>query len=138
MEHSQIQQLPTIDGVLMKNRQYSIYEVIEFVRHKPGMYLGYSTPHMLLVFLDAYRMAMDHAGIEDVSEPPYMGFFDWVAEKFGFSESTAGWANMILAITLGLNPKQLDWETYDQHASTEQQAKALQTCFECFDEYRQQ
>jgi len=40
---------------------------------------------------------------EDQFEP----FFDWVANKLGFNESTAGWANMILAITIGLDPKHI-------------------------------
>jgi hypothetical protein len=32
---------------------------------------------------------------EDLSEPSFCGFHDWVAKKYGYHESTSGWCHMI-------------------------------------------
>jgi hypothetical protein len=54
----------------------------------------------------------------------------------GFYESTAGWAKMILAITLGLDPRTIRWEGYDVTATGAQLIEATERCFTLLDEYR--
>lgn len=123
-------------SAIMTASQFSIYRIIDAMRRRPGMYIGDPTTEKLDVFLTGYRVAMDHAGIADESQPPFMGFHNWVARKFGFRESTAGWSNMILAVTLGLDPSSVHWERYAAQATGEQQEEAVQRCFVLFDEYR--
>jgi hypothetical protein len=121
----------------VRDGQYSIYTVLDAVRLRPGLYIGKVSPEHLFVFLGAYQMAMQHAGLEEISEPPFDGFHDWVATRFGFFESTAGWANMIMAVGLGLNPKNILWENYDANATDETHQQALDTFFTLLDHYRQ-
>jgi hypothetical protein len=121
----------------VRDRQYSIYTILDAVRLRPGLYIGKPSPEHLFVFLGGYQMAMQHAGIEEVSEPPFQGFHDWVATRLGFFESTAGWSNMLMAVTLGLNPKSIRWENYDASATQETHKQALDTFFTLLDQYRQ-
>jgi hypothetical protein len=120
--------------------EFSIYDVIDKIRPRPGMYIGDSSPNSLFVFLEGYRMAMSEAGVPEASDPPLIGFHDWVASKFGFYESTPGWANMILAATIGLGPanvpSQVGWEDIDQSASWQQKVEATVRVFALIDEYR--
>ena len=116
--------------------KYDIYEAIRVVRGRPGMYIGNPSPENLFTYLTGYRMAMHHAGIEDVSLPRFHGLHSWISRKFGFRESTAGWANMILAVHLGLNPREIKWEGYDAGATPSQLSEATYLCFELIDEYR--
>ena len=120
----------------MSSGEFSIYRAIDIVRRRPGMYIGDPSPEKLLVFLWGYMLAMGHAGLEDKSEPSFQGFHNWVAKRFGFYESTAGWPNMILAITLGLDPRTIRWEGYDATATGAQLIEATERCFTLLDEYR--
>lgn len=100
------------------------------------MWIGHLSPNNLRVFLDGYQTAMHDVGSDDVSDPPFQGFHLWVARKFGFYESTAGWPNMVLAITLGLNPKDIDWVGYDSHATQQQLIDATHRCIDLIEEFR--
>lgn len=62
-------------------------------------------------------------------------FFDWVADKLGFYESTAGWHNMILAVTIGLDPQNINWENYDDGVTTEQHIQSVKRFYELVEEY---
>lgn len=120
----------------MHTQAFSIYTVIDLVRRRPGMYIGDPSPDSLLIFLSGYDLAMQHAGLVDTSQPPLHGFHDWIAQRLGFYESTAGWANMIMAVTLGLNPRAMRWEGYDHAATRTQRIEATERCFALLDEYR--
>jgi hypothetical protein len=123
-------------------REFSIYDVIDKIRVRPGMYIGSASPNSLRVFLEGYWMAMHDAGVPDASHPRLGGFHDWVASKLGFSESTAGWGNMILATTIGLDaarvPSHVRWEDIDQLASWQQRIEATGRVFALLDEYRRE
>lgn len=73
-------------------------------------------------------MAMRDAGVEDVSTPDFDGFHEFVRERYNYFESTAGWANMIKAVVIGLDPNHIRWENYD-HAMTFDQKKRRLICF---------
>ena len=119
----------------MIRTEYDIYEVIRTVRRRPGMYIGDPSPEALLIYLAGYRAAMQDSGITDVSSPVFHRFHSWIARRFGFFESTAGWSNMVLAVHLGFNPKEMSWEGYDANATPEQLSEATYRCFELIDEF---
>nr|WP_321237197.1 hypothetical protein [uncultured Psychroserpens sp.] len=66
----------------------------ESFRSRTAMYIGEKKISVLKGFLDgAYYSFVAY----DVNEENlFEGFHDWVAEYYGFSESTAGWKNIIL------------------------------------------
>lgn len=99
------------------------------------MFIGDVTLNNLFTYLAGYRTAMDFAGIEDISTPQFNDFHEFVRAKYGYYESTAGWANMILAVTIGLDPNQIRWESYDSEVSQEQHEKSVETFFELIDEF---
>lgn len=124
---------------------YNIYDTIEVVRKRPGMYLGTFgrdpiTIYHMSVFLAGFDFAMYGIGAIDVGEPEFHGFHEWIKRKFGYGESTAGWSNMILAQALGLPPitsgSNLSWEGFNVHVSPEQHERALAMFFGLLDEYR--
>jgi hypothetical protein len=119
-------------------REFSFYEVIDKIRVRPGMFIGNSSPNSLQVFLQGYKMAMLETGVVDASHPPLRGFHDWVASRLGFSSSVPGWANMILATTMGLDPAHVSWEEIDRSATRQQQIEATTRVFELLDEYRRE
>jgi hypothetical protein len=118
--------------------EFSFYDVIEKIRVRPGMYIGDSSPNSLRVFLDGYGLAMHEAGVEDASHPRLQGFHDWIASKLGFCESTAGWANMILATTMGLDPAHVAWDDIHASATSQQRAEATTRVFALLDEFRRE
>lgn len=100
-----------------------IYNIIEQIRPRPGMYLGERSITRLRSFLDGYQSALSDLGIREVSEDtllplPLQCFHDYVALRFDYYESTSGWCNMIL----------------DQTAHDEE--KGLQLFFALFDDFK--
>lgn len=119
-------------------RQYCLYDLIDKIRRRPGMWIGDPTPIALRQFLVGYQCAMDDAGIEDVAYPEFHGFHDWIAKRFGYYESTAGWANMISAVVMGYDPATINWNKFFVETLSSEQGKyAVNYCFELMDEYRQ-
>ena len=57
------------------------------------MYIGCASPSHLRSFLDGYWLGTGY--IEQDDTPDFNDFFDWVAKKLGYGESTSGWQNMI-------------------------------------------
>ncbi|MEH2296042.1 hypothetical protein [Nostoc sp.] len=77
----------------MKN----IYELLEMMRPRPGMYLGQRSLTALRGFIDGYDLASWESGILLEEEtPPFRQFHDWIARYYKWNESTAGWKNIIL------------------------------------------
>lgn len=126
--------LSHVDKIIM---QYDIYDLIlsEKFRKRPGMFIGDLSPNNLQVFLSGYQTAMVDMGVVDTSSPQFQEFHDWIANRFGFIESTAGWPNMILAITLGQHPVEIDWEGYDRNVARQQLIEATHRCFELIEEF---
>ena len=123
-------------GGLKVERQYSIYDLLAIIRKRPGMYIGEITLNNLFNYISGYRAAMDIAGIEDISIPEFYDFHEFVKEQYGYRESTAGWANMILAVTIGLNPSEIIWENYDSNITSEQHKTSVDRFFQLIDAYR--
>jgi len=99
-------------------RRFDVYELIERVRRCPAVYLGQNSLIRLRAFLDGcFCVAREHE-IPTDERPPFGELHDWVARRFGWYESTAGWCNIILQECGG------------------DDAKALSRFFELIDEYR--
>ena len=98
-----------------------IYQAIEVIRKRLGMYLGELSISKLETFLNGYRMALN-----DLEEKAYaifplpLRFFhDYVAFRYHYSGSSSGWKNMIL-----------DQVDHDE-------GKGLDLFFELLDEFKQ-
>jgi hypothetical protein len=69
----------------------------EKFRKRTAMYLGDKTISSLAAFLNGYYYATEVHNLEDNEDTVRFGdFHDWTARYFGWSESTAGWKNIIL------------------------------------------
>jgi hypothetical protein len=74
----------------------SVYDLLEWVRKRPTMYLDNSpTIQKLAVLIAAYDAGLGHVGFVLRDGADFHRFHDWVAKRLGFFESTSGWANMI-------------------------------------------
>lgn len=118
--------------------KYDIYDVIlsPRIRDRPEFFLGKITPENLNIFIGGYRIAMMDLGYTETSTPHYLAFSDWVANKLGFFEPTAGWARIVLAKTLSENPDTVDWENFSRKATSEQLIDATRRSFELLEEFR--
>lgn len=103
----------------------SIYNLIETIRVRPGIYLGSNSITALMHFINGYRFAERET--EDFSSQApaptlfpldFWYFHEFTKIKLGFSSSVPGWKNLILE-TCGGDEK-----------------KALETFFPMFDEFR--
>jgi hypothetical protein len=84
------------------------YKLLKEIEKRPTMWIGETDLKSIKNFVSGYYLALIDNKIvpENIDEP----FFDWVANKLGYFESTAGWANMILAYSLGFEPENIIWE----------------------------
>lgn len=98
------------------------YPLLKLIEQRVPMYTGQWSLYSIHTYLSGYSHALRDNKIEQKS-PPSISFFDWVAKKLGYYESTAGWANMTLAYSLGLDSSEIEWEPFFQRQVqiTEQQ-----------------
>jgi hypothetical protein len=99
-------------------QQYSIYDLLTKIRVRPAMYLGEWSMIRLQAFINSYTFMAQERGMEPGDQPDFRRFHDWVAAKFGWRESTAGWCTIILQESGG------------------DDRRALEFFFELIDEYR--
>jgi hypothetical protein len=115
----------------MNNKTYHLLKRME---KRPMLWTGQNTLQSIATFLFGYRTAMkEHDLNEDFGIT--IVFFDWVADKLGYSSSTAGWANMILANVMGINPKKIKWDNYDIDVTHKQHSESIKKFYELIDEY---
>ncbi len=117
------------------NLMKELYQILKKVESRPAMWTGENSLKSIKTFLDGYLFALEEYGILKSENKIEISFNDWIAEKLGFYESTAGWPNMILAVTLGLNPKKINWENYDKGASKEQHEESIRKFYELYEEF---
>ena len=98
--------------------RFNVYATIALIRPRPAMYIGDHSLRCLKSFLDGCFFLAEEHGIETSECPVFGGFHDWVAKRFGWYESTAGWCNIIVEECGG------------------DQGKALDRFFELIEEYR--
>ncbi len=75
----------------------NIFELIEFIQKRPGMYIGNNTITSMETFLNGYIFASDINNLNLDIYPKFWYFHEWVKEHYNWFESTAGWKNIILA-----------------------------------------
>lgn len=83
------------------------YELLDYIRQRPAMYLSEKSITLLYGFLAGYNF---DKWIETVknTNPPFGEFNNWVAMKLGFYESTSGWRRMLLKVENGDEEKAFD------------------------------
>lgn len=115
-----------------------LYNILKKMEARPGMWTGEHTLKSIRIFSEGYSVALCENEIMDLSNQSSLNFNDWIANRLGFSESTAGWQNMILAVTLGLNPKRIEWENYDSDVTYDQHIKSIEKFYELLEEFIKQ
>lgn len=113
---------------------YNIYDHLEELLKRPQMYVGIARLDYIYVYLAGYWVAMSEAGVRDVSEPSFDGFREFVRSKYNLPGTSLGWANMIQAVTIGMDREKLPYINYDQ-LSQEHQEEAVQIFRELVEEY---
>ena len=90
-----------------------------------GMYINPPTLPSLINFISGYTMA---TRCHHIDEPDTLrSFHNFVAQQLGYAESTAGFANMILAYVYGFSPADIDWLNFlSQPISAQQHAQAVE------------
>lgn len=111
------------------------YKLLKQLEHRPALWTGQYTLKGLHTYLAGYEHAVRDNNLRRQEDEDVEPFFDWIANKLGFYESTAGWANMILAVTIGLDPKHLDWNNYDSKVTREQHDLSFKKFYELLEEY---
>jgi len=100
------------------------------------MYIGEQKLSNLRSYIDGYESAMYSAKVQDSTIPDFSGFHNWVAKKYGFYESTAGWQNLILAVEMERPVKGINWELFSNEATEAQHKQSLVRFFRLAQEYR--
>ncbi|WP_058997069.1 hypothetical protein [Leptolyngbya sp. NIES-2104] len=97
-----------------------LLEILEKIRHRPGMYLGAPSVSNLFMFLNGYEIARSELNIELTKEEAafHEEFQPWLQKKFGTS-SSASWAKLIML-------------------RCSDEAAGLQYFFQLLDEFQQQ
>lgn len=120
---------------------FSTKDIInESFRKRVGMYTGERTLKSVFLYLNTYRNTLLEHEFVDISKPNFHDFHDFVKNKFGFYESTSGWKNMIVAISLGFDGDMhtWSWETLFQRElqmTEEEHKSSLILFFTLFDEF---
>lgn len=120
----------------MVHMEYNLYDLFNKISVRTGMYIGDQKLSNLRSYIDGFEAAMYTAKVKNSSIPEFSGFHQWVAEKYGFYESSAGWQNMILVVEMGLSPKDINWDTYSEKASQHQHKKSLERFFRLVLEFK--
>ena len=102
---------------------------------RPVMWTGELSLKSIRTFLEGYSCALHDHNLITSNHKEGLNFHDWVAHKLGLSSSSAGWQNMILAITLGLDPNTVSWENYDAEVTKEQHERSIRMFYELLEEY---
>jgi hypothetical protein len=88
----------------MKN----LYDLLERMRERPAMYLGEKRISSLRTFIDGYHFATLEHNISSIENPPLGVLNLWMANKFGWGETSAGWNSILLIESQGDEAKALD------------------------------
>jgi hypothetical protein len=73
----------------------TFFELLDDIRQRPGMYLGYTSLRTFRAWLDGFRFARHQAGLPLLEgEAEFDGFDAFVSDKFDWHD-TGGWAAKI-------------------------------------------
>ena len=72
------------------------FEMLEKIKHRPGMYLGKCSINRLRSFLDGYMASRQDIGLPlTEQERKFDDFQEWIQERFKIT-SSHGWESIIL------------------------------------------
>lgn len=111
-----------------------MFEILEKIRTRPGMYIGRASVSDLFMFLVGYKTARRELGIElSESEKDFAEHFhDWVQQRFNVRTNNS-WAKIILLFTRDEKDgfdcfyKLLDEFKQQDQSLDENQEKVIQT-----------
>lgn len=112
-----------------------IYQTFKRMEARPAMWTGELSLKSIKTFSDGYLFALSENNLIEPNPNEVLNFHDWVANKLGFSHSTAGWHNMILADTIGLDPKNVNWDNYSSEVTKGQHGKSIRTFYKLLGEF---
>ncbi len=100
------------------------------------MWTGENSLRSISSYITGYFHALLDHGI--IREPASIDpFFNWVANKLGYYESTAGWVNMILAYSVGYNPKEINWDEFlELPISEEQHSESIKVFYQLVEQFK--
>ncbi len=80
----------------------TIYDLLDLIRVRPGMWIGEPSITRLAIFIEGFRSGI-HAAHEslEAETPLFHGFHDWVAARLGRRKNGHGWCDMLLDSTGG-------------------------------------
>jgi hypothetical protein len=100
------------------NENSNIYDLLDRLRERPGLYLGVKSISRLRAFLDGYNTAFIDEGLSlSMGDPSFARFDEWVAQQYQQPDSVAGWNDLIL------------WEVDDEEI-------AVDTFYKLLDKFR--
>lgn len=117
-----------VDDKFKDRRKYnldvSLFRLLEQkkFREKTGMYISESKISTLYGFILGYWTAIEYLEVEIFeNEPTFEKFNEWIADYFGWKESTTGWKNIILAESENDERKALTefFKLYDKFKNSE-------------------
>lgn len=114
----------------------TVYELIDQISLRTSMYVGEHKLSNIRSFIDGYTFSIESQIDKELFLSDFPGFHNWVAVQLGFKESTAGWQNMILAIEMGYNPKEVSWDGYADGATEEQHRASVSKFFKLVWQYQ--
>jgi hypothetical protein len=86
-------------------RKVKLYDLLDSLRKRPGMYFGKASITLLNAFLDGYGTFHEQI---DYGTPSFEGFNDFVDNYYG-NYSSAGWKNKILSAHYNNEEEALEW-----------------------------
>jgi hypothetical protein len=73
-----------------------VYDLLDLVRERPGMWIGECTLPVLRAYLEGFSLALYCAGIAFKSEPDFDLFQEWVTKRLGLERGEEGWPQLLL------------------------------------------
>ncbi len=115
---------------------FECYKLFKKIQPRPAIWTGENSLKSIYLYASGYYAALLDQNVysaKHTDEP----FFDWVAEKLGYYESTAGWVNMIVAYSLGFEPSEINWEKLEEHPITQEEHNdSIARFYELLEEYK--
>lgn len=102
------------------------------------MYTGENTLRSIRTYISGYYHALLDLDGDESGKITAHPFHDWIAEKLGYYESTAGYVNMIMAEVLGFDADQIAWEeVMAVTISKEQHTQSIQRFYALLEEFKE-
>lgn len=112
------------------------YKILKQLEDRPAMWVGENTLKAIHLYTSRYYQALLDKGVVTAThtdEP----FFDWVVDKLGYRESTAGWVNMIVAESMGFESKNIKWEkVFETHTTKGHHSVSIHRFYELLEEFK--